>query len=246
MYAGAALVSEMTGMKKARVERKDPFWKRRIEGDIRELQSHLYFVEKLVENKRVKKKNRDILQKKYKIDRKKVTVVKEEIRQRLVAKKEKIKRYTSRINQFQQNRTFSTNQGRFYKNLNSGNEEAASEVPDANEAKAFWSNIWSQEKQHNGQAQWIEDFKEECEGKEKQGKIEITEEKMMKIIRKMPNWKAPGPDGVQGYWVKNFKCIHTTLANHLQKCLSTGEVPDWMTKGNTYLIQKDKIKGTVV
>ena len=92
-----------------------------------------------------------------------------------------------RINQFQQNRTFSTNQGRFYKNLNSGKDEARNEVPDANEARTFWSNIWSQEKQHNGQAQWIEDFKEECEEKEKQGNIEITEEKMMKIIRKMPN-----------------------------------------------------------
>ena len=30
-------------------------------------------------------------------------------------------------------------------------------------------------------------------------KIEITKNKMMRVMRKMPNWKAPGPDNVQGF-----------------------------------------------
>ena len=38
------------------------------------------------------------------------------------------------------------------------------------------------------------------EGQERQGVIEITTEKMRKILQKLPNWKAPGPDMVQGYW----------------------------------------------
>ena len=60
----------------------------------------------------------------------------------------------------------------------------------------------------------------------------------------MPNWKAPGPDGVQGYWLKNFRSVHENLRVHLTKCLARGEVPWWMTKGRTVLIQKDKDKGT--
>ena len=87
-------------------------------------------------------------------------------------------------------------------------------------------------------------LRQECSKKEQQGKIEITEEKIIKIIRKMPNWKAPGPD-VQEYWLKNFINIHSGLSNHLQKCLTAEKVPAWMTKGNTYLIQKDKTKGTI-
>ena len=84
----------------------------------------------------MKKKHRDELQRKYKIEKKKLTVVAEEIKQRIIAKKEKVKRYQNRINQFHQNRTFQNNQGKFYKNLNG--ETQQSDVPDADEAKEFW------------------------------------------------------------------------------------------------------------
>ena len=32
----------------------------------------------------------------------------------------------------------------------------------------------------------------------------------------MPNWKAPGPDCVQGFWFKNFKSIQEGLRRNLQ------------------------------
>ena len=59
----------------------------------------------------------------------------------------------------------------------------------------------------------------------------------------MPNWEAPGPDCVQGFWLKNFKSIQEGLRRNLQKCLKNGNVPVWMTKGRTILMQKDKEKG---
>ena len=34
---------------------------------------------------------------------------------------------------------------------------------------------------------------------------------MMKILRKMLNWKSPGPDNVQGFWLKNFTTMHERL-----------------------------------
>ena len=40
---------------------------------------------------------------------------------------------------------------------------------------------------------------------EKQEEVKITPEKIKKVTRKMSNWKAPGPDSVQGFWLKNFK-----------------------------------------
>ena len=58
----------------------------------------------------------------------------------------------------------------------------------------------------------------------------------------MPNWKAPVPDGVQGFWLKNFTSMHTYLTQYLAHCLE-GDTPEWMTKGRTVLIQKDKSKG---
>ena len=68
---------------------------------------------------------------------------------------------------------------------------------------------------------------------------------MMKVLRKMSNWKSPGPDNVQGFWLKNFTKMHDKLLNNLAQCIEEGNVPDWMTKGRTVLIQKDKSKSNV-
>ena len=58
----------------------------------------------------------------------------------------------------------------------------------------------------------------------------------------MPNWKAPGPEFVQGFWLKHLKSIQG-LRRKLKKCLENRNVPMWMTKGRTILLQRDKQKG---
>ena len=45
-------------------------------------------------------------------------------------------------------------------------------------------------------------------------------------VRRMSNWKAPGPDGVRGFWFKKFSCMHQAMANSLQACLDEGNVPE--------------------
>ena len=59
----------------------------------------------------------------------------------------------------------------------------------------------------------------------------------------MPNWKVPGPDFVQRFWLRNFKSIQEGSRRNLQKCLENGDMLMWMTKGRTILMQKDKEKG---
>ena len=49
-----------------------------------------------------------------------LTATREEIKERIKAKNNKIKRYQSRINQYEQNHTFKNNQRKFYRALNSG------------------------------------------------------------------------------------------------------------------------------
>ena len=66
------------------------------------------------------------------------------------------------------------------------------------------------------------------------------------MFGKMPNWKAPGPDLVQGFWLKDFRSLHERLCGQLNKCLLEGNVPDWMTKGRTVLIMKSKGEGNGV
>ena len=59
----------------------------------------------------------------------------------------------------------------------------------------------------------------------------------------MPNWKSPGPDLVQGFWLKNFSSLHEKVRLQLKESLDSGFVPSWLTRGRTLLLQKDESKG---
>ena len=39
-------------------------------------------------------------------------------------------------------------------------------------------------------------------------------------LKKVSNWKGPGPDGVQGFWLKNFKALKTVWAGMFNTVLS--------------------------
>ena len=79
----------------------------------------------------------------------------------------------------------------------------------------------------------------------KQEKIDITTRSLKKILGRMLNWKSPGPDLVQGFWLKSFSSLHERVRLKLKECLDSGFVPSWLTRGKTSLLQKDKSKGNV-
>jgi len=112
-------------------------------------------------------------------------------------------------------------------------------------SREFWSSIWSVNKEHYKDAGWLGDVKRRLGGVGKQEEIKLTLEDVEAGIRKVANWKAPGPDGVRGFWFKRFRSLHAPLTKALQDCLDSGDIPEWMVKGRTVLIQKDSAKGTV-
>ena len=58
----------------------------------------------------------------------------------------------------------------------------------------------------------------------KQQNIEITPAKIKERIRKIANWKAPGPDDVYGYWIKVLVPMQEEIEFHLESCITRGEV----------------------
>ena len=93
-------------------------------------------------------------------------------------------------------------------------------MPNVEESKRFWGDIWSAKKGHNQEAEWLKDLKNELENEEHlQESVVISVEKVMKQCRKMPNWKAPGKDDVQGYWIKNHSNLHERIAIQMNKIL---------------------------
>ena len=186
--------------------------------------------------------------KKYQVDRKGLLVVIEELKQRLTAKAAKMRRYEQRIHQYRQNRLFSTDQKRFYQELDGGIKYDTA-VPDAEESLRFWSDIWDNGGQHhNNDAEWLRNLKEEPnKAGPKQENISITAKQVTKQCQKMPNWKAPGPDRVQGFWLKKITSCHERIAIQLNSPLNEeATLPLWVTLSKTILCQKDPKKGTKV
>ena len=68
---------------------------------------------------------------------------------------------------------------------------------------------------------------------------------LQKQSRKIPNWKAPGRDAVQGYWIKKLSSLHERIASQLNEIISGANMlPEWM--GRTVLCQKDSAMGRAV
>ena len=75
----------------------------------------------------------------------------------------------------------------------------------------------------------------------------ITKEMVSKQSREIANWKAPGRNGVQGFWIKKLTSLYEQTALQLSKILNGNErLPDWLTYGRTVLCQKDRTKGNAV
>ena len=224
--------------------RKEPMWKRSLQNKIKELRKDLSQLEA--------SKNKDIsnfrhwerLEKKYSIRVKRLNVVIEEMKQKISAIAAKIRRYQGLVDSYRQNRLFESNKRQLYRKLYQEEERCDDDQPVAEESKQFCGNIWSQSADHKKDAKWLQDLRSEFNVK-KQEKIGITTGILKRILGRMPNWKSPGPDLVQGFWLKNFSSLHKRVRLQLKECLDSGFVPSWLTRGKTLLLQKDKSKGNV-
>ena len=145
-----------------------------------------------------------------------------------------------------QNKLFENNPSFLYKELGDANKHS-NKVPEAGETKEFWNNIWAQKSDFNREATWLSDFENSYNMQNivPQGDVTIDDGDVKSGLKRMANWKAPGPDGVRGFWFKKLSSVHCLIVKALQRCITEGDVPGWMTKGRTVLIQKDPAKGTV-
>ena len=182
--------------------------------------------------------------KKEKATRGKIPVQLEEINQKVLAKEGRLKRYRQRIKQYRQNRTF---QKKMKENSTNNWEEMTRERTNNRMQKKlkFWKKIW-QPKENNGESEWLNNITKELEGFEEGPKAEIQLDLLKTTLRKISNWKTPGHDGMHGFRFKKFSSIHYRLALEMNRCLQGAQVPEWMTKGKTTLIQKDPSKGTAL
>ena len=118
------------------------------------------------------------------------------LKEKISAGATKIRRYEERELHYHQNTLFATR--KIYQELD-GRSSILNKAPDAQETSDFWSNIWLTPGNLNENASWLPKTKERLGEIDKQEDIRIIVENVKTAMRKMTNWKAPGPDCVQGY-----------------------------------------------
>ena len=58
-------------------------------------------------------------------------------------------------------------------------------------------------------------------------------------VKRTKNWKSPGIDGVQNYWLKHLPSLWPSLTKIMNEMMEDpNTIPEWMTKGKTTLIFK--------
>ena len=244
-YAGAVVVTNRLEVKIDKVAgRKESMWKRRLQNKIKELRKDLSQLEASKDKDISNFRHWGRLERKYSTRVKRLNVVIEELKQRITAIAAKVRRYQGRVDSYRQIRLFENNQRQFYRELNQEKESCDDDQRVAEESKQFWGNILSQSADHKKDAKCLQDLRSEVNVK-KQEQIDVTTGSLKKILGRMPNWKSPGPDLVQGFWLKNFSSLQERVRLQLKECVDSGFVPSWLTRGRTSLLQKDKSKGNI-
>ena len=73
-------------------------------------------------------------------------------------------------------------------------------------------------------------------------KVKIHLDLFRATLKKVPNWKMPGYDGIHGSWFKKYTSLYEWLAIKMNRCREETCIPEWMTKTKTFIIQKDPQK----
>ena len=167
---------------------------------------------------------------------KQLIACKEDLKQTLQAKAQRVQRYTKRIEQYKQNKMFREDSKRFYREL--GKKTIQIETPpDIGEVKKFWQNILEQEVKHIEDVQWIKDQEEELQ------QISQMEWKDLTVkehnMTRAANWKSSGPDRLPNFWIKQFKSFHKPMAEaYSENHQEPKKNPHWLVEGATNLLPK--------
>ena len=186
ILAAAVVVQEELGVKRKEKRQKGLWWKKRLCDQVASLRKDLSRVDRIEQGKLKNHQQATRLEKKYNISKKGIMVVKEELKQRIIAVSAKIKRYNERHNQFVQNRLFQSNQKRLYEKID-GVVRYNEGLPEAEECREFWRGIWEKEVDHNRDVKWLDDLKKELNGVERQSELTINTEILVRQLRKIPN-----------------------------------------------------------
>ncbi|CAG4969244.1 unnamed protein product [Parnassius apollo] len=125
----------------------------------------------------------------------KLTERMDDLKQKIAAWGKRIRRFSEGSRRFNQNRLFQSDQKRLYKLLERPKVCGAGQGPDQADIIAFWRGLWSEPVNHS-EGPWMEVVASQGASVTPMDPITITPEDVAEAVRRAPNWKSPGLDGL--------------------------------------------------
>ena len=243
-YAAATLITETVGTNIRSTPRrpprnKPPRWEGRLRKKISEIRAKVSRLNAYIGNEDVNNIRRHFNVPNIPRARDNLQLLK----QKLSAYSQRLKRYKASADRKKQNLQFWRNPKLFLRHLKAKRDDNApsqSQRPTKEALEEFWSGLLSNSATHEGSAQWLHRQREELESLPEQPEVNISMSDMKTQLQRVPNWKAPGPDQLQGFWIKKLTSLHDALLDSLNYIfLYPEDAPPWLAKGITYLIPKE-------
>ena len=162
----------------------------------------------------------------------------EELRHLLV--KNKIN--TNRRKRFQNNRIYRQDQRKLFVDK----KEMTGETPKMEEFVEFWGKIW-EENEETPNRKWMDTIGQKIRNKITTVKeFKITEKDLKDMIWKRKNWSAPGIDGIQNFWWKQFETARKKAVEIMKTYIEQPDkIPVWLPRGRTIMIAKTERRDSV-
>ena len=120
------------------------------------------------------------------------------LKMELRSKAEKARRLEKNRKRLRQNGLFQRDARRFYRDLGKQTMQITS-PPSESEIEQYWGDILETEVCHNKSAFWLRRQTD----REQQWQP-ISDNEVTLCLKRMGNWKSPGPDQVYGFWGKRI------------------------------------------
>lgn len=241
MYATASVIAGEMAPKptNAKPKTEQPAWERRLQLKIEKLRQNLSTVSE------AKKENPSqyVAEKAEGICRNlnaDLAQASMRIKMRLMATAQRLRGYKRRKKQYLQNKMFRENAKLFYRQLNEP-QGIETEPPPQEKIEEFWAGILEDSTSHNTNANWIKQEADAYGHITEQQWCDFTVSEIKNAIKKSQNWKSPGPDMLQNFWIKHLSALHQQLTDALNGIIRDPKaIPRWLTSGVTYLLPKGK------
>ena len=248
MYCAALTIVEHCGVaiqpSQATPPSGPPAWKSRLLSNIKQLQGDLSRFCSFKKGHLHRRSTISKLFKRYNIHcDSDIDEACEYVNQRIRAYTCRLKRYESKQLSFRQNQMFKHRKHAFFDMLNSP-PQSVNSVPSVDDVLRFWKGLWERPCQYD--VSILSHVSGDLGAVEPMESPVITEELFMYSVARIKNWKAPGPDGLHGFWIKKFTSLHCRLCGYLNDLLAgKSHIDPWLLQGRTTLIMKNPKRGAV-